>query len=111
MIIRIFYLMALATIAGWPGIAAADGWQYCLAWSHPDHRAYVSGISREGPGTEAELARAAENAGLRIDAIQCPRADDRAALLAMKSYAIDYNRRIGMTVIELPKSPVDQARR
>ena len=99
--------LSLATQAG----AHAGGWQYCLAFARADHRVYVTGALKEAPDAEGAFTESAAEAGLRFDDAQCPRADDHATLIEMLDYAIRYNRRIGLTVIELPKDGFVQAKR
>ncbi|MBS0248278.1 MAG: hypothetical protein JSR61_16805 [Proteobacteria bacterium] len=109
------YRLSAAIVAGLslaiPGTAQATGWQYCLAFSHADHRTYVTGISVETPGLEGSFAQNVARAGLHIDETQCPRADDHVAMVAMRDDAIAYNREIGMTVVPLPASGFAQVRR
>ena len=38
-----------------PGIAQANGWQYCLALSHAEQRVYVTNVAVERPGAEGWL--------------------------------------------------------
>lgn len=41
-------------------------------------------------------------AGLRHDVIQCPRAEDESSIGAMEQYAIGYNRNNGNTIVHIP---------
>lgn len=94
-----------------PGIARAEGWQYCLAFSHAEHRTYVTAVSVEAPGAEGAFSKSIGDAGFDFDEVQCPRADEHSALVVMRDYALRYNRQIGMTVVRLPETRSAQAGR
>ena len=94
-----------------PGIARADGWQYCLALSHAEHRTYVTAVSVEAPGAEGTFSKSVAEAGLDVDEVQCPRADEHSALVVMRDYALRYNRQFGLSVVRLPEPGIAQAGR
>ena len=108
---RVSAAIAAGLVLAVSGAAQADGWQYCLALSQADHRTYVSGISVETPGAEGAFSTSIADAGLQVDEVQCPRADDHATLVVMRDYAIRYNRQAGMTVVRLPETGFVQAGR
>ncbi|MDI1343346.1 MAG: hypothetical protein PSV22_04480 [Pseudolabrys sp.] len=85
--------------------AFAVDWQYCLAPSRADHKVYISArFPQHGALGDSDNAfqRMLDNAGLRYDDIQCPRADDERSIVVMMQYAINFNRRNGNTIIDLP---------
>ena len=94
-----------------PGIAQANGWQYCLALSHAEQRVYVTNVAVERPGAEGAVSRSITGAGLDFDEVQCPRADDHLSLVVMRDYAMRYNSQVGMTVVRLPATGFAQANR
>jgi hypothetical protein len=104
-----------AVVAAWaialPGLAQAEGWQYCLALSHAEQRAYVTNVAVERPGAEGAFSRSITEAGLEFDEVQCPRADDHLSLVVMRDYAMRYNSQVGMTVVRLPATGFAQAHR
>ena len=80
-------------------------WQYCLAPSQADHKVYLSGaFPAHGALSDADniFEQMLEQARLRHDVVQCPRADDERSIIAMEQYAITYNQEIGNAVIHIP---------
>jgi len=43
-----------------------------------------------------------EQAGLRHDDVQCPRADDGRLIALMQQYAVSFNQENGNTIVHLP---------
>ena len=89
------YFAGLALIAASSQAALATDWQYCLAPSQAEHKIYMSGAfpvrgSLDDADSAFELML--DQAGLRHDVVQCPRADDERSIGAMEQYAISFNR-------------------
>jgi hypothetical protein len=85
--------------------AMAADWQYCLAPSHAEHKIYMSSTFPVlGVLADADDAfeRMLDQAGLRHDDVQCPRADDERSILLMLQYAINFNQENGNTIVHLP---------
>jgi hypothetical protein len=98
-------LVGLALIAASPQTALATDWQYCLAPSHAEHKVYISAaFPMHGALGDADSAfeRMLEQARLRHDDVQCPRADDERSILLMLQYAISFNQENGNTIVHLP---------
>jgi hypothetical protein len=101
--IRLFIGLAVVVASAQPTFAA--DWQYCLAPSRADHKVYISATfpMRGALGdSDGAFQRMLDNAGLRYDDIQCPRADDERSIVVMMQYAISLNRGNGNTIIDLP---------
>jgi len=101
--------LALTLAASQPTVAA--DWQYCLAPSHAEHKVYMSAVfpvrgSLDDADSAFELML--DRAGLPHDVVQCPRADDEQAILAMQQYAIAFNRQSGNAIVHLPLESRDQ---
>jgi len=101
--------LALTLAALQPALAA--DWQYCLAPSHAEHKVYMSAVfpvrgSLDDAGSAFELML--DQARLRHDVVQCPRADDEQSILAMQQYAISFNQHAGNTIVHLPLETRDQ---
>jgi hypothetical protein len=43
-----------------------------------------------------------DQAGLRHDVVQCPRADDERSIVMMQQYAISFSHGNGNTIVHLP---------
>jgi hypothetical protein len=85
--------------------ALAADWQYCLAPSKAEHKIYMSdAFPVRGTLYDAdnEFEQTLDRAGLYHDVVQCPRADDEAAIVAMEQYAVTFNRKIGNVIVHLP---------
>jgi hypothetical protein len=85
--------------------AFAADWQYCLAPSRADHIVYMSAtfpVRGALGSSDVSFQNALDNARLRYDDIQCPRADDERSIVMMMQYAIIINRDNGNTIIRLP---------
>ncbi|MGX7705396.1 hypothetical protein [Methylobacterium sp. Gmos1] len=86
--------------------AAAD-WRYCLARG-PARTVYLSApfsTVAAMPTLDAAFGRMLDRTKRPHDPVQCPRADDAAALRAMRLTALRYNREDGETVVELDWTP------
>ncbi len=94
-----------------PGIAQAAGWQYCLGVSNADRRIYMGPIGTEQSGADPLFADAIARAGIKVDEVQCPRADTHAAMEEMQRYAQQFNRNRGMVVVPFNDGRATQARR
>jgi hypothetical protein len=95
----------LAVIAASSQAALATDWQYCLAPSESEHKIYISGwfqVRGALDSTDSEFERVLDQAGLRHDVIQCPRADDERSIAMMEQYAISFNQKMGNTIIRVP---------
>jgi hypothetical protein len=85
--------------------ASATDWRYCLAPSEAEHRVYMSGafpVRRVPDDADNAFERTLDRAGVRHDVVQCPRADDEPSIEMMLQYAVDFNHRLGNTVIHIP---------
>jgi len=83
----------------------ATDWQYCLAPSHLENKIYISKrFPVHGALSDADSAfeQMLEQAKLRHDDVQCPRADDERSIVVMQQYAIGFNRKFGNTIVHLP---------
>lgn len=103
MFTRIFAGLAL-TAAG-SQMAMATDWQYCLAPSEAEHKIYMSGafpVRGSLDDADNDFEQMLDQAGLRHDVVQCPRADDERSIAAMEQYAISFNQKLGNTIIHLP---------
>ncbi len=79
-------------------------WQYCHSPSHAEHKIYFSTpIPVTGTVGEADSAfdRMLNEAGLRHDEIQCPRAPNKPTLLFRQKYAFKFNDELGYAVVTL----------
>jgi len=79
-------------------------WQYCHSPSHAEHKIYISTpIPVTGPVGEADSAfdQMLNEAGLRHDEIQCPRAPNKPTLLFRQKYAFKFNDELGYAVVTL----------
>ena len=84
--------------------ALAADWKYCLAPSSADHKVYMTdAFPVRGSVNDANNAfeRALDQAGLRHDVVQCPRADDERSIMAMQQYAIAFNREVGNVIVHM----------
>jgi hypothetical protein len=98
-------LAGLALMAASSQAAMAADWQYCLAPSHAEHKVYMSAtFPVRGVLADADSAfeQMLEQARLRHDDVQCPRADDKRSILLMLQYAISFNQENGNTIVHLP---------
>jgi hypothetical protein len=98
-------LTGLALIAASSQAALAADWQYCLSPSHAEHKVYISStFPVRGVLADADDAfeRMLDQAGLRHDDVQCPRADDERSIVLMQQYAISFNQENGNTIVHLP---------
>ncbi len=103
MLTKIFAGFALIVASSQTALAA--DWQYCLAPSQADHKIYMSGpFPVRGTLYDADNAfeQMLDEAGLRHDVVQCPRADDERSIIMMQQYAISFNRGSGQTIVHLP---------
>jgi hypothetical protein len=99
------FCIGLAVVVASAQPTLATDWQYCLAPSRADHKVYMSATfpMRGALGSsDSAFQRMLDNAGLRYDDIQCPRADDERSIVMMMQYAISLNRGNGNTIIHLP---------
>ena len=86
--------------------AAAD-WHYCLARA-PSRTVYLSApfsTVAAMPTLDAAFGRMLDRTHRAHDPVQCPRAEDAAALRAMRHTALRYNRQDGVTVVEIDWTP------
>jgi hypothetical protein len=82
--------------------ARAADWGFCIAPSDSEGRIYISlPFSSERTSAETVFEDALARQSLAHDSVQCRRADDRTAALAMQEYAVSVNRKWGRQVIEL----------
>lgn len=83
--------------------ARASDWGYCLAPADADNRIYLSRpFPSRGAKTEREFDDLLTKRDLRHDSVQCPRADDEQAAVAMRRHAVEVNRLSGRQVIDTP---------
>ena len=103
MLTKIFAAFALIPVSS--QTALATDWQYCLAPSQAEHKIYMSGAFPVR-GALYDAASAFElmldQAGLRHDVVQCPRADDERSIEMMQQYAISFSHGNGNTIVHLP---------
>jgi hypothetical protein len=98
-------LASIALMVAMSQTASAADWQYCLAPSHLEHKVYMSAtfLARGGLGSaDSAFERMLNQASLRHDDVQCPRADDKRSIVIMRQDAITYNQKNGNTIIHLP---------
>ena len=103
MFTRIFAGLAL-TAAG-SQMAMATDWQYCLAPSQAEHKIYMTGafpVRGSLDDADNDFEQMLDQAGLRHDVVQCPRADDERSIVAMEQYAITFNQESGNIIVHLP---------
>jgi len=99
------FLASLALVAASAQTALATDWQYCLAPWRAKHKIYMSATFLvRGSLIDADDAfeRMLEQAGLRHDDVQCPRADDERTIVKMMQYAIILNQEAGNAIVHLP---------
>jgi len=102
---RMKTIAALTLIAASSQSAFATDWQYCLAPAHAEHKVYMSATfpTHDALGNaDTTFERMLDNAGLRHDDVQCPRADDERSIGLMQQHAIRLNQTSGNTIIHLP---------
>lgn len=95
----------LAVIAASSQTALATDWQYCLAPSEAEHKIYMSGwfqVRGALHSADSAFERVLDQAGLRHDVVQCPRADDERSIAMMEQYAISFNQKMGNTIVRVP---------
>ena len=98
-------LAGCALIAASSQTALATDWQYCLAPSAAEHKIYISGafpVRRALYDAINVFEQMLDEAGLRHEVVQCPRADDERSIVMMEQYAIRFNQEIGNTIIHVP---------
>jgi len=91
--------------------ASAAEWRYCLAPSNDEHKVYFSGAftsSADAWTTDSAFEQVLNHAGFRYDDVQCPRADDENAIVAMLQEAVTYNRTSGRKIIYVRWEPSQQ---
>jgi len=83
--------------------ARAGDWSFCIAPDDAGHRIYLSRPFPSG-GTKAEgdFDDALARRHWRHDSVQCPRADDEDAAIAMRRHSVEMNRLWGREVVETP---------
>jgi hypothetical protein len=102
-------LVAVATIVSL-SCAALAKWRYCLAPSDRNHKAYVSAafnLDANAPVVDRMFQRALDRAHVSYDDVQCPRADNQDAILALMRDAVTFNKTLGRAVVYLGWEPVD----
>lgn len=102
MFTRIF--AGLALIAASSQMATATDWQYCLAPSQAEHKIYMTDafpVRGSLDDADNDFERMLDQAGLRHDVVQCPRADDERSIVAMEQYAITFNQKSGNIIVHL----------
>ena len=85
--------------------ATGADWQYCIAPSEAEHKIYMSDwfqVRGTSHNADSAFEQALDRAGLRHDAVQCPRADDEHSIAMMEQYAISFNRKMGNTIVHVP---------
>lgn len=103
MFTRIFAGLALTAASS--QMAMATDWQYCLAPSQAEHKIYMSGafpVRGSLDDADNDFEQMLDQAGLRHDVVQCPRADDARSIATMEQYAITFNQKSGNTIVHLP---------
>lgn len=103
---RILRLGALAgaVLAATPAVA---DWRYCLARGS-GRTVYLSApfsTVAAMPALDAAFAQMLDRTHRAHDPVQCPRAEDAKALLAMRLTALRYNREDGQRVVEVDWTP------
>ena len=87
---------------------AINGWQYCLAPSHAEHKVYISPPfpkSAELSNTETAFAQMLLQSGVQHDDVQCPIGNDEGSISTMREHAISFNRKVGNTIVTLSWEP------
>jgi hypothetical protein len=87
---------------------AINGWQYCLAPSHAEHKVYISPPfpkSAELSNTETAFAQMLLQSGVQHDDVQCPIGNDEGSISTMREHAISFNRKVGNTIVTLSWKP------
>jgi hypothetical protein len=101
-------LLALALTVSLPQIAMADGWRYCLAPFHAEHKIYMSlpfPATIAMDAAESQFGRALIRSGVRYDDVQCPLSDSEAGALSMQRHAVSVNHELGIQVINMHWRP------
>ena len=99
------FFAGLALVAAGAQTVLASDWQYCLAPSQAEHKIYMSGafaVRNSLNDADRAFEVMLNQAGLRHDVVQCPRAEDESSIAAMEQYAIGYNRKNGNTIVHIP---------
>jgi hypothetical protein len=108
MFTRIFAGLALTAASS--QMATAIDWQYCLAPSQAEHKVYMTGafpVRGSLDDADNDFEQMLDQAGLRHDVVQCPRADDEHSIVTMEQYAISFNQKVGNIIVRLR---IDQMR-
>jgi hypothetical protein len=87
---------------------ATDGWQYCLAPSHAEHKVYISPPfpkSADLRDTETAFGQMLLQSKVQHDDVQCPIGSDEGSISSMQKYAISFNRKFGNTIVTLNWEP------
>jgi hypothetical protein len=87
---------------------AINGWQYCLAPSHVEHKVYISPPfpkSAELSNTETAFAQMLLQSQIQHDDVQCPNGNDEPSISTMRQYAISFIRKVGNTIVTLSWEP------
>lgn len=98
-------VVAVALILSQSGVSASD-WSYCVAPSEEGKRIYISAVFPvHGSQAEASFRAELSRRNLSTDVAECAIADNEAAAVIMRQYAIDINRQWGRRVIETQWRP------
>ena len=95
-------MVSVAVVALAAGTAHAEDWRYCLAPLHAEHKVYMSApffTTKSMERLQDEFANALSRAGLRHDAVQCPRGNEQS-IATMRVQAVRFNRDSGNAVVE-----------
>jgi hypothetical protein len=101
-------LLALTLIVLIPRIAMADGWRYCLAPFHAEHKIYMSSpfpATIAMDAAESQFGRELTRSGVRYDDVQCPLSESESGALAMQRHAVSVNHELGIQVINMHWKP------
>ncbi len=84
--------------------AANDGWQYCFAPSHAEHKIYMSPsfpkiATLDDPKTA--FAAMLSQSKIQHDTVQCSIGKDESAISAMRQNAISFNHKVGNTIVDM----------
>jgi len=89
--------------------AAINGWQYCLAPSHAEHKIYISPLfpkSAALSNTETAFAQMLLQSDAPHDDVQCPNSNDEHSISSMRQRAINFNRKAGNMIVTLNWEPL-----
>jgi hypothetical protein len=87
---------------------AINGWQYCLAPSHAEHKVYISlpfPKNADLSNTQTAFGQMLLQSKAQHDDVQCPFGNDEDSISSMRKHAISFNRKFGNMIVTISWEP------